>query len=95
MHSLIGKDKCIDALNGDLSAVKWSISGLVCNITELCKYFSSCSFLWTRREANDVAHFFAKTISSLRSPFFFSHCCNSSSLPSIVWDVWKLDGVLV
>jgi ribonuclease HI len=77
---------CIDALNGNLNSVNWSISSLVCNITELCKYFSSCSFFWTRREANGVAHSLAKAASSLRSPFFFSCCCNSSSLPSIVWN---------
>ncbi len=34
---------CIDALNGNLNSINWSISSLVCNITELCKYFSSCA----------------------------------------------------
>jgi hypothetical protein len=40
-------------------------------------------FFWTRKEANGVAHSSAKAASSLRSPFFFSHCRNSSSLPGI------------
>jgi ribonuclease HI len=94
-HVIIEGDSkiCIDALNGNLNTVNWSISSLICNISELCKYFSSCSFFWTRREANGVAHSLAKAASSLRSPFFFSCCCNSSSLPSTVWDAWKLDGV--
>jgi ribonuclease HI len=96
-HVIIEGDSkiCINALNGNLNSVNWSISSIVCNIFDLCKYFSSCFFFWTRREANGVAHSLAKAASSLRSPLFFSCCCNSSSLRSIVWDAWKLDEVFV
>ncbi len=66
-HVIIEGDSkiCIDALNGNLNSVNWSISSIVCNISELCKYFSSYSFFWTRREANGVAHSLAKAASSL------------------------------
>ena len=87
-HIIIEGDlkTCIDALNGDLSAINWSISGLVCNITELCKSFSSCSFFRVRREANGVAHSLEKSASSLRTSFFYNHCCISSFLPSNIWE---------
>ena len=49
-------------------------------IKVLALEFPSCSFCWVQRDANGMAHSFAKSASSLPSCF----SCNSSNLPPSV-----------
>ena len=51
---------CIDALN----CVSWCVSNLLFNILECRKSFSSCLFVWIRREANKLAHIMVKFASN-------------------------------
>jgi ribonuclease HI len=83
---------CLDALNGESIDNPWVISSVISNILVLSKTFASCCFCWVRREANEVAHSLAKFSPSPHVPVF---CCNSSSIPSAVWNAWWLDSLFV
>ena len=83
---------CFDAFNGESIANPWVISSVISNILVLSKTFISYCFCWVRREANEVAHSLAKFTPSPKVSVF---CCNSSSLPSAVWNAWRLDSVFV
>ena len=78
---------CCYALNNRDSEVAWCVSSVLFNILECRKSFSSCSFVWIRREANEVARAMAKFASQSRTCFN----CNMSSLPKPVWVSWRHD----
>ena len=44
----------------DFSASRWSIAVLCDDAKALAAEFSFCSFCWIKREANMIAHTFAK-----------------------------------
>jgi ribonuclease HI len=71
---------CCDALNNKDSEAAWCVSSVLFNILECKNSFSSCSSVWIRREANEVAHAMAKFAS--QSKTYFN--CNMSSLPKPV-----------
>ncbi len=78
---------CCDALNNMDSELAWCVYSVLFNILECRKSFSSCSFVWIRREANEVARAMAKFASQSRTCFN----CNMSSLPKPVWVSWRHD----
>ena len=78
---------CYDALNSRDSEAAWCVSNVLFNILECRKSFSSCTFVWISREANEVAHSMAKFASQSRTCFN----CNMSFLPKPVWVSWRHD----
>ena len=78
---------CCDALISGDSDVTWNVSNILFNTLECRKSFSSCTFVWIRREANERAHALAKFASQSRT--YFS--CDMSSLPKPVLVSWRRD----
>jgi hypothetical protein len=76
----------IDALQKPSSPVDWFISIIVGDIRTLSRCFLNCTFSWTRREGNNLAHTIAKFASSLS--YFI---CNSENIPQILLNAWHLD----
>ena len=74
---------CIDAIFGDAKIFSWKIISIVANVKSFSTIFSSCSFLWVKRDANEVAHTLVRFATTL--PTCFS--CNSSNLPTSVCEV--------
>jgi hypothetical protein len=71
---------CIEAINEEAATIPWRILSLVNIIKVLALEFPACSFCWLRRDANGMAHSFAKFVSSLLSCV----SCNNSNLPPSV-----------
>ena len=71
---------CIDAMLGDSDEANWNISTLCTDIYHIALDFVNCVFVWTKREANMVAHEFAKFVFNHSLPF----SCNQSTLPTFV-----------
>jgi hypothetical protein len=65
-----------------------NVSNIISNISSLSMNFSACSFVWVRREANEVAYALAKYPPS---PLVSLFCCNYASLPRTVWEAWSVD----
>jgi ribonuclease HI len=80
---------CIEALAAHVDDCWWKIRSLIAHSVCLAPSFSFCSFVWVRRNANQVAHELAKASFSL--PLLFS--CNSNSLPLSVTEAWIRDSL--
>ena len=78
---------CVDNLNGYPEEWSWEISSLCNNSLDFVLRFVSCSFCWTKREANTMAHSLARFALHLTSPF----CCNKDTLPPSVLETWFKD----
>ena len=78
---------CFDAVNGKAEDCNWSIPFICNDISVLSQSFDGICFCWVNREANSVADSLAKF--SVRDLSNF--CCNSYSLPAVVWQAWKRD----
>ena len=71
---------CVDNLNGQPEEWSWKISSLCNDSLDFALHFVSCSFCWTKREANTMAHFLAKFALHLISLF----CYKKDILPPFV-----------
>ncbi len=78
---------CVDALLGDPQESLWKISFVCFDIHRLALKFVSCSFVWAKREANEVAHELAKLATPFPSPFI----CFQETLPPSVMEAWQRD----
>jgi ribonuclease HI len=78
---------CIDALSSPIAECPWKIHAQISLSLDLASHFNLCTFLWARRDANQVAHVLAKVALSLCHPL----CCNSVSLPPSALEVWTRD----
>uniref|UniRef100_A0A2N9IL60 RNase H type-1 domain-containing protein n=1 Tax=Fagus sylvatica TaxID=28930 RepID=A0A2N9IL60_FAGSY len=78
---------CIDALLGDPQESLWKISSVCFDIHRLALKFVSCSFVWAKREANEVAHELAKLATPFPRPFI----CFQETLPPSVMEAWQRD----
>jgi hypothetical protein len=71
---------CVDNLNGQPEEWSWKISSLCNDSLDFALRFVSCSFCWTKREANTMAHSLVKFVLHLISLF----CYKKDTLPSFV-----------
>ena len=78
---------CINALLGVPDEANWNISNLCTDIQHLALDFVNCVFVWTKREANMVAHELAKFVFNQGHPF----SRNQSTLPTSVMEAWQRD----
>ena len=78
---------CIDALSSPIAECLWKIHAQTSLSLDLASHFNLCTFLWARRDANQVAHVLAKVALSLCHPL----CCNSVSLPPSALEAWTRD----
>jgi hypothetical protein len=71
----------------DAEVFSWKIHSIVTNVKSFSAIFSSGSFLWVKRDTNEVKHALAKFATIF--PTCFS--CNSSNLSPSISKAWLRD----
>jgi ribonuclease HI len=78
---------CVDAILQDPPDSLWKIAVLCDNVKTLAAEFRFCCFNWVKREANMVAHTFAKAVPQANLPVILF----PNNLPTAVEEVWFRD----